>query len=57
MAKPLHVWVTFNPADVRAGLLLAWIRQPGGGWWGDVVVIENRQPVRLAIGASALRQA
>ena len=55
LLKAGHVWIEFNSSDVRAGLLLAWIKPKGGGWWGEVVVVDEGRLVRLAIEGSGLR--
>lgn len=55
LRKPCHVWVEFNGSDVRAGLLLAWIKPEGGRWWGEGVVVDDGRLAHLAIGGSGLR--
>lgn len=49
----LHVWVQFNPHDVRPALLRAWIRH--GGWWAVVVLLDDGRIAEVVIGASSVR--
>lgn len=38
-----RVPVPVQLADGAAGLLIAWMQEPGAGWWGQVVTIRNAE--------------